>query len=40
LQALTEQLPQLVALAGGFEVAIGGSALRASPRADMPDLHS
>jgi hypothetical protein len=33
LQALTEQLPLPVALAGGFEVPTSGSALRASPRA-------
>jgi hypothetical protein len=28
LLALTKQLPPVVALAGGFEVPIGGSALR------------
>jgi hypothetical protein len=31
LQALTEQLPRPVALAGGFEVATGGSALSWPP---------
>jgi hypothetical protein len=31
LRALTEQLPRPVALAGGFEVPTGGSALRAPP---------
>jgi hypothetical protein len=30
LRALTEQLPRPVALAGGFEVPTGGSALRAA----------
>jgi hypothetical protein len=38
LRALTEQLPRPMALAGGFEVPIGGSALRASPRVGSINL--
>jgi hypothetical protein len=38
LWALTEQLPWPMALAGGFEVPTGGSALRASPRVGSINL--
>jgi hypothetical protein len=38
LRALTEQLPRPMALAGGFEVPIGGSALRASPQVGSINL--
>jgi hypothetical protein len=38
LRALTKQLPRPVALAGGFEVPTGRSALRASPREETAGL--
>jgi hypothetical protein len=40
LRALTEQLPQPVALAGGFEVATGGSALSIVSTEDADSLSS
>jgi hypothetical protein len=39
LRALTEQLPWPVALVGGFEVAIGGSALTKLEKNEVPSNH-